>query len=126
MEDLSEKLSRTEKELKRLHEDTKDRLAEKELELQALSSRVFCVTNLQNDSNINFYTSFPNFLNPGENCESIRPRGTHFTDVPEDFYYSDCSNDDQDTDNTASAKRGPRRKIRPLDEFFIVMCRFSL
>lgn len=63
------------------------------------------------------------FPDPGESCENIRPREKHLTDVPEDFYRSESSNDEEDTDNTPSAKRGRPRKIRPRDEFFIVMCR---
>ena len=39
----------------------------------------------------------------------------------DNFYDSDSSNDDEDTDNNASATRGRCRKIRPLEEFFIVL-----
>ena len=44
------------------------------------------------------------FLNPGEDCENIQPCGRHFTDIPEDFYDSESSSDEKDTDNTPSLK----------------------
>ena len=86
LEKLTEELSRTKKELELLRKEKKERLAEKERELQALSSRLFCFSNLQKKSDLNFYTDFPNlatfmalfkFLNPDEDCESIRRRGKH-------------------------------------------------
>ena len=40
------------------------------------------------------------------------------TDVPEDFYNSDS----EDEGNVQAAKKGRRRKLKPLDEFFIVLC----
>ena len=58
------------------------------------------------------------YLNPGDNCENIRPRGS-VTDVPEDFYNSDSD----DEGNVQAAKKGRRRKLKPQDEFFIVLCR---
>ena len=41
------------------------------------------------------------------------------TDVPEYFYNSDS----EDEGNVQAAKKGRRRKLKPLDEFFIVLCR---
>ena len=129
---LREELLRSKQELQSLHQEKKEHLAERERELHALFSCHFCFTNLQKDSDINVYTVLPNlatfmaifeFLDPGESCENIWPREKHLTDVPEDFYCSESSNDEEDTDNTPSAKRGHLRKIRPLDELFIIMCR---
>ncbi|RMX60665.1 hypothetical protein pdam_00021126 [Pocillopora damicornis] len=39
------------------------------------------------------------------------------TEVSEDFYDSDNS-DDEDI-----AKKGPQRKLKPTEEYFIIMCR---
>ena len=58
------------------------------------------------------------YLNPGDNCANIRPRGS-VIDVPEDFYNSDS----EDEGNVQAAKKGRRRKLKPLDEFFIVLSR---
>ena len=58
------------------------------------------------------------YLNPGDNCSNIRPRGS-VTDVPEDFYNSDSD----DEENVQASKKERRRKPKPLDEFFIVLCR---
>ena len=41
------------------------------------------------------------------------------TDVPEDFYKSDSD----DEENVRASKKGRRRKLKPLDKFFIVLCR---
>ena len=58
------------------------------------------------------------YLNPGDFCSNIRPRGS-VTDVPEDFYNSDSD----DEENVQASKKGRRRKLKPLDKFFIVLCR---
>ena len=58
------------------------------------------------------------YLYPGDNCSNIRPRGS-VTDVPEDFYNSDSD----DEENVQASKKGRGRKRKPLDEFFIVLCR---
>lgn len=57
-------------------------------------------------------------MNPGENGENIRPRST-LKDVPEDFY--DVDSDDEE--NISPAKKGRPRKLKPVEEFFIVLCR---
>lgn len=54
-------------------------------------------------------------MNPGENGENIRPRST-LKDVPEDFY--DVDSDDEE--NISPAKKGRPRKLKPVEEFFIV------
>jgi len=92
-----------------------------------MSARLFCVDRFTAEADISFYTRLPNYstfmaifdyLNPGDNCENIRPR-SNVTDVPEDFYNSDSDEDD----DVQKAKKGRRRKLKTLDEFFIVLCR---
>ena len=58
------------------------------------------------------------YLNPGDNCENIRPWGS-VTELPEDSYNSDSD----DEENAQALKKGRRRKLKPPDEFFIVLCR---
>ena len=66
---------------------------------------VFCFSldHSKSDAVINFYTGLPNyatftaiyeFLNPGEECENIRPRSS--SDVLEEFYNSDSSDEEED------------------------------
>lgn len=107
--------------------ELKEKLAEGERQQEAISSRLFSLERFKSDADINFYTGLPNyatlmalfnFLNPGEDGENIRPRST-LTDVPEDFYDTDSDDDD----NITPAKKGRRRKLKPVEEFFIVLCR---
>ena len=74
-----------------------EKLAECERQQQEISSRLFCVDRFTTDGDISFYTGLSSyatfmaifqFLNPGDDCENIRPRSS-VTDVPEDFYDSD-------------------------------------
>ena len=58
-----------------------------------------------------------NFLNPGKNCENIRSRIS--SDFPEEF----CNSEFDNKENVPTTKMGCRRKLRPLEEFFIVLCR---
>ena len=57
-------------------------------------------------------------LNPGDNCEIICHRGSG-RNVPEHFYNSDSDEED----NVQATKRGRRCKLKPLDKFFVVLCR---
>ena len=104
-----------------------EKLAECERQQQEISSRLFCVDRFTTDGDISFYTGLSSyatfmaifqFLNPGDDCENIRPRSS-VTDVPEDFYDSDSD----DEGNFQPTKRGRPRKLKPPDEFFIVLCR---
>ena len=45
------------------------------------------------------------YLNPGDNCSNIRPRGT-VTDVPEDFYNSDS--DDEENVQASKERTSPK------------------
>lgn len=107
--------------------ELKRKLAESASQQEEISSRLFSLDRFTSDADISFYTGLPNyatfmaiyeFLNPGEDCENIRSRSS--PDVPEEFYNSDSSDDEE---NLLAAKKGSRRKIRPVDEFFFVLCR---
>ena len=130
--ELEEKLGKAENELNQLrHENRKlkERLAESERQKESMSARLFCVDRFTADADISFYTGLPNYstfmaifdyLNPGDNCENIRPR-SNVTDVPEDFYNSDSDEDD----DVHKAKKGRRRKLKTLDEFFYCLVPFK-
>lgn len=107
--------------------ELKRKLAESTSQQEAMSSRIFCLDRLKSDADISFYTGLPNystftaiyeFFNPGEDCENIRPRSS--SDVPEEFYNTDSSDEEE---NVQAAKKGRCRKLRPVEEFFIVLCR---
>ena len=113
--------------LRRENTELNEKLAECERQQKEMSSRLFCVDRFTTDRDISFYTglsSYATFMaifeyfNPGDNCSNIRRRGS-VTDVPEDFYNSDSD----DEENVQASKRGRRRKLKPLDEFFIVVFR---
>ena len=79
------------------------------------------------DSEINFYTGFPNFqtllacynfLNPGENGSNI----VYVNSAKEDLEFSSSMN----ADGFLRNKPGPRRKLSTLDEFFLVLVRMRL
>ncbi|XP_044172060.1 uncharacterized protein LOC122956456 [Acropora millepora] len=123
--ELEEKLKQAESEINNLrHENTElnEKLAECERQQKEMSSGLFCVDCFTADGDISFYTGLSSYatfmatfeyLNPGDNCSNIRSRGS-VTDVPEDF---------DDEENVQASKKGRRRKLKPLDEFFIVLCR---
>lgn len=126
----SEKIGELESEinnLRRENTELNEKLTDFERQQKEMSSRLFCVDRFTTDGDISFYTGMSSYatfmaifeyLNPGDNCENIRPRGS-VTDVPEDFYNSDSD----DEGNVQAAKKGRRRKLKPQDEFFIVLCR---
>lgn len=64
------------------------------------------------------------FLDPGEQCENIRPREKkQHTEVPDSLYDIEKGETyDEPSTSATPAKRGRRRTIQPLDEFFIVLC----
>ena len=120
VEDLEARLLQSEK------EELERKIIENEQHQETLSSRLFSLDRFKSNVDVNFYTGLPNyatlisifeFLNPGEDCENIRSRIS--SDVPEEFYNSK-SDDEEDTSTT---KRGRFRKLKPLEEFFIVLCR---
>ena len=129
VEDLEARLLQSEKELailRKKNEELERKIIENEQHQETLSSRLFSLDRFKSNADVNFYTGLPNyatlisifeFLNPGEDCENIRSRIS--SDVPEEFYNSE-SDDEEDTSTT---KRGRCRKLKPLEEFFIVLCR---
>ena len=129
VEDLETRLLQSEKELailRKKNEELERKIIENEQHQETLSSRLFSLDRFKSNADVNFYTGLPNyatlisifeFLNPGEDCENIRSRIS--SDVPEEFYISE-SDDEEDT---SKIKRGRRRKLKPLEEFFIVLCR---
>ena len=89
-----------------------------------LSSKLFNVDRFTKDEDVAFYTGFPSrdafssileFLNPGTNCENIRSREKNNTEVPDDFY--------EDEFEPQVNVKARQRKIKPEDQFFLVMCR---
>ena len=129
VEDLEARLLQSEKKLailRKKNEELERKIIENEQHQETLSSRLFSLDRFKSNADVNFYTGLPNyatlisifeFLNPGEDCENIRSRIS--SDVPEEFYNSE-SDDEEDTSTT---KRGRCRKLKPLEEFFIVLCR---
>ena len=94
--------------------------------IEQLQSQLFNIERFRtNDSAINFYTGFPNwktfmavfkFLNPGDSGENIKywlSSNVH-VNVPPDFY---------EKDGVSESKRGRSRTVRPIDEYFLVLCR---
>ena len=60
------------------------------------------------------------FLDTGEKGENIR-YCSNGGEVPAEFYqYVD---EDDVVDEDAESKKGRRRKLKPVEEFFMVMCR---
>lgn len=90
---------------------------------EQLQSNLFYVERFkENDSAINFYTGFPNWdkfmvvfrhLNTGSSGENIT------------YWLSSKQTPSLDTHEmgVTEAKRGRNRELRPLDEYFLVMCR---
>ena len=96
-------------------------------ELAATNARLFKLENLNSDENIVFYTGFPNyetfmamftFLNTGTNGENVR-YCSWARDISDNFYDSD----EDELEENNRKKQGRPRKIKPLDEFFLTMCR---
>ena len=56
------------------------------------------------------------FLNSCEDCENIHSRTS--SDVPEEF----CNSESDNKENVLTTKMGYCQKLRPLEEFFIVLC----
>lgn len=80
------------------------------------------------DTDINFYTGFPNyqtlqtcynFLNPGENGENI----VYNTNASNDLKFPTPNSNNQEN---LGNKRGKRRKLSTLDEFFMILVRMRL
>ena len=104
--------------------DLKSELEKAHRRIEALQNQLFSVERFQNNSNaINFYTGFAswdvcmavfNYLNPGDKGENINYWLSSKPNVSSDVY---------EEDGTIENKRGRSRSLRPIDEFFLVMCR---
>jgi hypothetical protein len=95
----------------------KSQIETTERRIQQLESQLFRVDKYQDDSSINFYTGFANYalflsvfkyLNPGDKGENIN------------YWLSKSSNV---RDRTPLNKLGRSRTLKPIDEYFLVMCR---
>lgn len=103
-----------------------------EFQVKAAESHVFKIENFTSDKDITLYTGFPNletlkavfdFLNPGTNCENIRfcSQSSNERTVSDDYY----DEQSEDSEDELETKRpvGKRHSLKPLDEFFLVLCR---
>ena len=139
-EDLKQKLLNKERELldaeNRIialeNENTllREKLTAAEKKLECMTKRVFDIERFQCDENISFYTGFPKydtfvatyeFLNPGVEGENIRYCSSSERGIP-DAFYDQLEGDDLETEQR-NDKQGRRRKLKPIEEFFMVMCR---
>ena len=118
--DNSQELISLKEELSKLTSQLENMKRQNEL----LQSQLFNIERFRNnDSAINFYTGFPNwntfmavikFMDPGDSGENIRYWLSSNVHVSADFY--------EKTGETES-KRGRSRTLRPIDEYFLVLCR---
>lgn len=124
---LAEQKRRSEELLKE-NESLQSKVRSLEDTNSSLESRTFCVDRFDRDQDVAFYTGFPNinvfnamleYLDPGTDCENIRPKEKAIEDLPDDFYEEGSEQTVQYVNN----KRGPKCKIKPRDQFFIVICR---
>ena len=113
--------------LRQENTELKKKLDEAKKQHEAIFARLFSLERFASDADINFYTGLRNyatflalfnFLNSVENGENIRPRST-LKDVPEDF----CDADSEEEEHVTTVKKGRPRKLKPVEEFFIVLCR---
>ena len=89
--------------------------------------RLFDLNRLKSDQNIAFYTGFPNYdtftsflnyLNPGTHGENIR----YDREIPDDFYDITDGDDESENENR-HIKKGRPKKLKTMEEFFMVLCR---
>ena len=107
--------------------ELRQQILELKAKLEVLQKQLFTVDRFKDDdSSVRFYTGFPNwhtmsvvynYLNPGVEGENITYwlSQSNLT-VPADFY------EDEEKEEP-SRKRGRSRSLRPIDEFFVVLCR---
>ena len=112
-------------ELEQEIEELKRRLQDTQLQNDTLNKRLFNFENCRSkDSNAAFYSGFQSwdtfmavfeYLDPGERGENISYWRSSATGITSD--YSEVQTDESLT------KKGRARTLKPIDEFFIVMCR---
>ena len=91
---------------------------------ESLQNQLFTIERFQtSDAAINFYTGFANwkifmsvfrYLNPGDKGDNIKYWLSTAQNVSADIYDQAAVNE---------SKKGRSRTLRPIEEFFIVMCR---
>ena len=91
---------------------------------ESLQNQLFTIERFQtSDAAINFYTGFANwkifmsvfrYLNPGDKGDNIKYWLSTAQNVSADIYDQAAVNE---------SKKGRSRTLRPIGEFFIVMCR---
>lgn len=108
----------------------REKLTAAEKKLECMTKRVFDIERFKCDEKISFYTGFPKydtfvatyeFLNPGVEGENIRYCSSSERGIP-DAFYDQMEEDDLETEHR-NDKQGRRRKLKPVEEFFMVMCR---
>ena len=125
--DLTEAIANKDKRIEELEQEINDiklQLENAQRQITNLIKRQFILENLKAMKNTAaFYTGFNNwdafeavfnYLSPGERGENIAYWRSGNAEVPVDY--------DQDQSDS-STKKGRARSLRPMDEFFIVMCR---
>lgn len=130
-EELERKLSSIERELQeanariiKLENENSVLLCVAENRIECMSRRIFNLERFKSDEDMSFYTGFPNyatflatfeFLNPGFEGENIRYCSSSERVIPAEFY------DEVEEQDLEREKQGRPRKLKPIDEFFMVM-----
>ena len=104
--------------------DLESNLERAKRRIESLQNQVFTIERFQSsDASIHFYTGFPNwkvfmsvfrYLNPGDMGENITYWLSSRKNVSASVYEELAAN---------GSKKGRSRSLRPIDEYFLVMCR---
>ena len=104
--------------------DLESNLERAKRRIESLQNQVFTIERFQSsDASIHFYTGFPNwkvfmsvfrYLNPGDMGENISYWLSSRKNVSASVYEEVAAN---------GSKKGRSRSLRPIDEYFLVMCR---
>ena len=104
--------------------DLESNLERAKRRIESLQNQVFTIERFQSsDASIHFYTGFPNwkvfmsvfrYLNPGDMGENITYWLFSRKNVSASVYEEVAAN---------RSKKGRSRSLRPIDEYFLVMCR---
>ena len=126
--DLTETITNKNKRIEELEQEINDiklRLENAQRQITNLTKKQFVLENLKAKKNTAaFYTGFNNwdafeavynYLDPGERGGNIAYWRSGNGEVPVDY--------DQDQSEDSFTKKGRARSLRPMDEFFLVMCR---
>ena len=126
--DLTETITNKNKRIEELEQEINDiklQLENAQRQITNLTKKQFVLENLKAKKNTAaFYTGFNNwdafeavynYLDPGERGGNIAYWRSGNGEVPVDY--------DQDQSKDSFTKKGRARSLRPMDEFFLVMCR---